>query len=118
MFNFGSGGAAACNNVNAAEIDNNVVSYGTAGIHQQNFYTGNTNQNCESTSTGGTATQSLNLDIIPGLMNLQNVAFPAWTPPSKNNIVQQVPIVYNRLQNLGYMCHANDPACGFTLIQL
>ena len=88
MFGFSSGGASIGGHFSANSFTNSPVSFG-GSITQGNMTTGDTTQDSNTSSTGGTTSQSLDLSIppIPALMILdtQNTGFMAFGK-SANNI--------------------------------
>ena len=71
MFSFASGGTSINGGFSANRLDNSPVSFG-GSITQGNISTGATTQGGDSSATGGTSSQSLDLSIppIPALMQL------------------------------------------------
>ena len=101
MFGFSSGGSSIGGSFSANSFTNSPVSFG-GNITQGNITTGDTNQSGDTSATGGTTSQSLDLSIppIPALMMLdtQNTGFMAFGK-SANNINWEG--LYNYAQNGG-----------------
>ena len=76
MFSFASGGTSINGGFSANRLDNSPVSFG-GSITQGNISTGATTQGGDSSATGGTSSQSLDLSIppIPALMQLVLATF-------------------------------------------